>query len=149
VTVDRLTDYGAPLTRQLLANSQFITARDYLRALRVRALVQRDLEAAFETVDALITPGMLTTARPLEDMTFDIRGNRYEWEEVVARPMFLANVTGIPALSIPVGLSNEGLPLGIQIAARPFGEATCLRVGHAYQMMTDHHQAMPPLLSGV
>jgi aspartyl-tRNA(Asn)/glutamyl-tRNA(Gln) amidotransferase subunit A len=147
-TLDRLADYGAPLTRQLLANAQFITARDYLRALRARTLIQRDLEGAFEDVDALILPGMLTTARLLSDMTFDIRGRRYQWEGVVARPMFLANVTGIPALSVPVGLSSEGLPLGMQIAARPFGESTCLRVGHAYQMMTDHHRAMPPLLAG-
>jgi aspartyl-tRNA(Asn)/glutamyl-tRNA(Gln) amidotransferase subunit A len=59
--------------------------------------------------------------------------------------MFLFNVTGIPALALPIGLGSDGLPMGMQIAARPFEEGMCLRVGHAFQGMTDHHLAWPPL----
>ena len=56
-TFDRLEEYSAGLTRRLLATSQFVSAKDYLRALRARHLLQRDLEAVFERADALLTPG--------------------------------------------------------------------------------------------
>jgi aspartyl-tRNA(Asn)/glutamyl-tRNA(Gln) amidotransferase subunit A len=53
----------------------------------------------------------------------------------------------MPALSIPSGLDDRGLPMGISIAARPLDEATCFRVGHAFQLRTDHHTRVPPLVA--
>ena len=55
-----------------------------------------------------------------------------------------ANLAGIPGLSLPCGFA-DGLPAGLQLLGRPFDEATLLRAGHAYQSLTTHHLARPPL----
>ena len=55
------------------------------------------------------------------------------------------NVLGFPALSMPCGMSTQGLPIGLQIAGRPWEESTVLRVAHAYQQSTDWHRRRPPL----
>jgi aspartyl-tRNA(Asn)/glutamyl-tRNA(Gln) amidotransferase subunit A len=148
VTLHRLSEYGQGMTRQLLTNSQFVSAQDYLRALRARHLLQSDLEAVFDQVDALITPGPISAAPRLDDMALVVDGQAYSWVDVVARPTLIFNLTGVPALSVPSGFTEEGLPVGIQIAARPFDEATCFRVGHAYQSVTSHHLAVPALVKG-
>jgi Asp-tRNA(Asn)/Glu-tRNA(Gln) amidotransferase A subunit family amidase len=61
------------------------------------------------------------------------------------RLTYLYDATGQPAISVPCGLSPEGLPLGLQIAAAPWREVDCLRVAHAYQQVTDWHLREPPL----
>ena len=55
----------------------------------------------------------------------------------------LASLTGLPSLSIPAGFSKEGLPVGVQLVGRQFGEPTLLRLGHAYQQATDWHLRRP------
>jgi aspartyl-tRNA(Asn)/glutamyl-tRNA(Gln) amidotransferase subunit A len=144
VTFDRLEEYSAGLTRQLLATSQFVSAKDYLRALRSRHLLQRDFEAVFECADALLTPGTVAAA-PGEDMAFTVGGERLEWGDVVGNMTMVMNLCGVPALSFPSGFTAAGLPLGVQVAARPFDDATCLRIGAAYQRLTDHHRRAPAL----
>jgi aspartyl-tRNA(Asn)/glutamyl-tRNA(Gln) amidotransferase subunit A len=141
ITFNRLSEYGG-MTRQNLANSQFVHASDYLRALRARHLLQRDFEAVFQVADALITPGMAAPA-PTLDMVFTIEGIEKDWSDVAGNMTLVMNVTGVPALSIPSGLTSDGLPMGIQIAARPFGESMCLRIGAAFQRLTSHHLASP------
>jgi aspartyl-tRNA(Asn)/glutamyl-tRNA(Gln) amidotransferase subunit A len=54
-------------------------------------------------------------------------------------------MTGLPALAVPCGFTTTGLPLSLQIAGRPFDEATVLRVGHAYEQATDWHRRRPPV----
>jgi aspartyl-tRNA(Asn)/glutamyl-tRNA(Gln) amidotransferase subunit A len=146
-TFDRLEEYSAPLSQQLLASSPFVSAVDYARSLRALHLVQRDFETAFEQVQALVVPGMVGVAPRLEDMRFQIGDRGYEWGELVARTTMIFNLAGIPALSLPAGLHSSGLPMGIQVAARPFDEATCFQVGQVYERATGHHRLAPPLLS--
>jgi aspartyl-tRNA(Asn)/glutamyl-tRNA(Gln) amidotransferase subunit A len=55
------------------------------------------------------------------------------------------NITGFPAISIPCGFSAEGMPIGLQLAGRPFDELTVLRAAHAYQQATDWHRRRPPI----
>jgi aspartyl-tRNA(Asn)/glutamyl-tRNA(Gln) amidotransferase subunit A len=146
-TFDRLEDYSAPLSQEILVSSQFVSALDYARSLRALHLVQRDFESAFEQVQALVVPGMAGVAPRLDDMRFEIGGRGYEWGELVARMTMIFNLAGIPALSLPSGLHSSGLPMGIQVAARPFDEATCFQVGQAYEHATGHNLPAPPLLS--
>jgi aspartyl-tRNA(Asn)/glutamyl-tRNA(Gln) amidotransferase subunit A len=146
ITFDRLDEYDTRFAERLV-NSQFVTAPDYLRALRARNLVQRDFEAAFEAVDAIVAPGSPVVAPPLDTMLAELGDERVPWLDVCARGTMPYNVTGMPALSIPSGLDDRGLPVGISIAARPLDEATCLRVGHAFQLRTDHHTRVPPLVA--
>lgn len=145
-TLDRLDDYGKEF-RDFLVAAQFVSAADYLKGLRARHVVQQDFESAFEKVDVLITPGAISVAPRLTDMLSFIGDRGYPWADVISRTTFIFNVTGLPALSIPAGLNREGVPVGIQVVARPFDEATCLRVGHAFQQLTDHHLAVPELVT--
>jgi aspartyl-tRNA(Asn)/glutamyl-tRNA(Gln) amidotransferase subunit A len=55
------------------------------------------------------------------------------------------NITGFPAISVPCGFSDAGLPIGLQLAGRPFDEVTVLRAAHAYEQATDWHQRRPPI----
>lgn len=83
------------------------------------------------------------------DPFYTIDGQRQPWEDTVARTMFLFNVTGLPALCVPSGLSDTGLPIGIQIVAWPLADSVCLDVGHAYQRLASHHLAAPPLVASL
>jgi aspartyl-tRNA(Asn)/glutamyl-tRNA(Gln) amidotransferase subunit A len=146
-TLERLGEYGQPLTRQLLVNAQFIDLDDYLRALRLVPRLQRDLELAFDEVDALLVPGTPTPAPSSYADGFDVDGVNYRWEELVSRTVSLFNVTGVPALALPAGFSSDGLPLGVQVVGPPLGDAMCLCIGEAFQNVTQHHEVVPPLLS--
>ena len=55
------------------------------------------------------------------------------------------NITGFPAISVPCGFSAEGMPIGLQLAGRPFDEETVLRAAHAYEQSTEWHSRRPPL----
>jgi aspartyl-tRNA(Asn)/glutamyl-tRNA(Gln) amidotransferase subunit A len=146
ITFDRLEDYDTRFAERLVA-CQFVTGADYLHALRARHLLQRDYEAAFERADAIVSPGCPVVAPPLDTMLAEVGDERVPWLDVAARCTMPYNVTGMPALSIPAGLNDRGLPMGISIAARPLDEATCFRVGHAFQSRTRHHTLVPPLVT--
>jgi aspartyl-tRNA(Asn)/glutamyl-tRNA(Gln) amidotransferase subunit A len=63
--------------------------------------------------------------------------------EALLRPMRPFNLTGLPALSVPCGFTSRALPIGLQIAGKPFDEATVLRLAHAYEQHTDWHRRQP------
>jgi aspartyl-tRNA(Asn)/glutamyl-tRNA(Gln) amidotransferase subunit A len=146
VTWDRLSEYDTGNIDSLPA-AQFVSASDYLRAQRLRNLVQRDFEAAFDAVDVLVVPGSIGVAPRLDEMGMTIDGTFYGYIEHYLRTMFIFNVTGLPALSLPSGLNHDGLPMGVQLIARPFGEATAFRAAFALQSATAHHRAAPALLA--
>lgn len=108
----------------------------YLRAQKVRTLIRRDFERAFEQVDAIVTPTTPTPAFKAGEKSND------------PLQMYLCDIftiscslAGIPGLSVPCGFSeNPKLPLGLQILGQPFGEETILRIAHAYEQATDWHR---------
>jgi len=95
----------------------------YTKAQRVRALIARDFTAAFESVDAILTPTAPSDAFAIGENTDD--PILMYLNDVFTVPTSLA---GLPGLSVPAGLSARGLPLGLQLIGRPFDEATVLRV---------------------
>ena len=106
-----------------------ITAVDYIRAMEDRSTITRDLDDAFARVDAIVTPATPTTApRLAPDADPLFRGGDEVWLERIARNFLIANVTGTPALVVPVGTS-DGLPVAVQVLAPAYGEGTCLQVG--------------------
>lgn len=134
----RPEDFGADVRGQLQA-AEFISARQYLRALRVRLLVQQELDQLLRDVDVLLVP--TTSVLPARsDGT-----SSPETLMLYAHNTRLFSMPGLPAVSVPAGLSREGLPIGLQIVGRPFDEATIMRVGHAYEQATPWHTMMPPL----
>jgi aspartyl-tRNA(Asn)/glutamyl-tRNA(Gln) amidotransferase subunit A len=123
-------------TRQSIRQGAFFTAPDYVQAQRVRSLVKTEVVQALSNVDVLITPTMLGVAPTFES---------YDFEGSIKQPTFsgIWNLTGSPAMSVCCGFSSSGLPIGMQIVGKPFGEPTVFKVGDAYQSITDHHRALP------
>jgi aspartyl-tRNA(Asn)/glutamyl-tRNA(Gln) amidotransferase subunit A len=134
--------FGAETKRRIMLGTFALSAgyydAYYLKAQKVRTLIRRDFEKAFEACDALVTPVAPTTAfrigekitNPLDMYLSDVF--------VVA-----VNLAGIPALSVPCGISN-GLPIGMQIMGPHLSEEMLLRIGYIYQSQTDWHTQHPP-----
>jgi len=123
----------------------------YQRALQVRTLIRRDFEAIFDPqgtyrLDALLTPTTPTIAFSMGAVYGDSVMMQYADQLTVP-----ANHAGVPAISIPAGFSNEGLPIGIQLLGADFSEAKLLRIARAYEMATeeeDWRKKKPAVLEG-
>jgi aspartyl-tRNA(Asn)/glutamyl-tRNA(Gln) amidotransferase subunit A len=130
-------------TRERIERGEAVPAMDYLRALRRRPQVQARMLAAMEGVDVLVTPGLGAEAPFLSDSTVELDGVRLPMYEITPRNTMIFDYTGFPALMLPAGFGAAGLPVGIQIVARPFQDALCLAMGIAFQARTHHHLAIP------
>lgn len=118
-----------------------IPAKDYINAMRIRRKMQRSIDDFMKKFDAVVTPTLATVAYPNDQKWSDYRKG--------ARSSGLSNLggagaaTGIPALSIPNGFGEGGLPTGLQLATRAFDEARLLEIAHRYQQSTDFHRQHP------
>ncbi len=112
------------------------SAQYYKRALRVRTLIRRDFEQAFDPhgkyrLDALLTPTTPTTAFPMAAVYGDSVLMQYADQLTVP-----ANHAGVPGISLPGGLAPDGLPIGIQFLGADFSEGRLLQISRAYEMAT-------------
>lgn len=130
-----------------MAQGCALSAHDYLKALRVRHLLQRDFAEALEQVDVVITIGCPGTAPRLDDLTVSINGTAMPMHQVHSRATMPSNMTGLPALMLPSGRSSTAMPTAMQIIGRPFADAHVLRIGAAFQSLTDHHLHAPAVPS--
>jgi aspartyl-tRNA(Asn)/glutamyl-tRNA(Gln) amidotransferase subunit A len=137
--VARPRDFGADFRSRVLPSVLF-SASDYVQATREHRRMMVEMEPLFAKFDAFVTAGMGEAQR-----LADYRSVSF-WQ----KPSLLTawNVTGQPVLALPNGFGRNGLPLGMQILGRPFGEPTILRVGHAYEQTTEWHAKRPPLVPG-
>jgi Asp-tRNA(Asn)/Glu-tRNA(Gln) amidotransferase A subunit family amidase len=131
--------YGEGLRDKLLAGGLFSGA-EYVQAQRLRARLHAEMLEALRRVDVLASPTMLIPA-PTFALVQD-PDVLYPFPKSNTSPF---NLAGLPALALPCGFSATGLPLSLQLAGRPFDEATVLRVGHAYEQATDWHRRRPPV----
>jgi len=138
----RSEGFGAEVKRRILLGTYVLSAgyydAYYGKAQRVRTLIRRDFDRAFESCDLLLTPTSPETAFRLGAKSDDPLAMYLSDVFTVS-----ANLAGLPALSLPCGQS-EGLPVGLQLIGRPLDEATILRVGDAFERRTEHHLAAPP-----
>jgi aspartyl-tRNA(Asn)/glutamyl-tRNA(Gln) amidotransferase subunit A len=132
-------------TRVMLELGELVTATAYVRSQRVRTLVQRGLRRAFDDhgLDAVVAPTLPLTTMPVEALSVNLTGSDETALSTFIHHCFVANVAGIPSLSVPVGFSAAQLPIAMQLFGRPFGEAALFRIGHAYQGVTDWHERHP------
>jgi aspartyl-tRNA(Asn)/glutamyl-tRNA(Gln) amidotransferase subunit A len=100
----------------------------YLKAQKVRTLIKRDFDRAFERFDALVTPTAPTPAFAIGEKSSDPL--QMKQSDILTIPI---NMAGIPAMSLPCGYSNVGLPIGLQIIGPAFSETTLISIGHAYE----------------
>jgi len=134
-------DYGAHFLGRTLAAALF-TSADYLAAQRERRRIIDEMQPLYRRFDAFITAGSGPAAHLDSHRSI---GAAQKWSTPSMGTMF--SVTGAPALALPCGFGASGLPLGLQIAGRPFEDATVLRIGHAYEQATrwfERHPALAP-----
>lgn len=127
----------------LLDQGRLITAADYINAQRLRRIAMGEFRGVWKQADCLITPTTPIVAPKigqelvcLEDDSEDVRLASTR----LVRPF---NVLGLPAISIPCGFHSNGLPIGMQIAARPFSEELLLSLAEALEENTDYHSRTP------
>ena len=137
----RLSQLTAPEDRTGGYPALAVSAPDYLRALRVRRLMQRALDDFLKKFDALAVPTRTTVATPI-DKPF-----RDGWPGVTggANVIGPTNVVGVPGVSVPNGFGVQGLPTGLSFTARAFDEARLVSLARLYQSRTDWHARRPPL----
>ena len=120
-----------------------LPASVYIKAQRLRTLLCREVAQLWRQVDVLVTPATMMAAPHPGEMHIRLGNRQMSTREALLRPMRPFNLTGLPAMSVPCGFTSTGLPIGLQIAAKPFDEATVLRVAHAYEQHTDWHRRWP------
>jgi len=122
-----------PDVRALVEMGRLVSAVDYLKAEQVRAVMAEDFRRLFDSVDVVVTPTEPLTAWERGTVSVAVNGQP---ESVLAaswRLTYPFNLTGLPAISVPCGFDRRGLPIGLQIAGRPFDEPTVLRAAAAVE----------------
>jgi len=144
----RPTELGADV-RRMLEDGMKYTAVEYIKAQKNRGVVLNDLKGILKHNDAVIAPSTITTAPKLGITSMEISGKVLDVYSSSVRLAIPFNITGLPAVTIPIALSNEGLPIGAQIAAGPFGEATALAIAHRFEESENTVAKFMPDLSKV
>jgi aspartyl-tRNA(Asn)/glutamyl-tRNA(Gln) amidotransferase subunit A len=129
-------------TRNMLSWGALMQGQDYVQAQRVRRVGQHALQAVLADVDVIATP-TASIGAPLE-ANFAASDNAFT-ELMQMVHTFYWDAMGNPVLVVPMGFTETGLPLSLQLAGRPFDEATLLRTGRAYQSVTNWHACLPAL----
>jgi aspartyl-tRNA(Asn)/glutamyl-tRNA(Gln) amidotransferase subunit A len=139
----RAAGFGAEVKRRIMLGTYALSAgyydAYYGRAQKVRTLVRRDFEAAFARVDLLVAPTTPSVAFK--------HGDKADPLAMYLNDVFTVggDLAGLPAISVRCGFSASGLPIGLQLMARPFDEARLLRAAHAYEQSTDWLSRRPNL----
>jgi aspartyl-tRNA(Asn)/glutamyl-tRNA(Gln) amidotransferase subunit A len=144
---DRAAEYGAE-TLALLRQGAFLTATQYLRAQRVRALIASESGTLMERVTALALPTIPIVAPAIGQSTVTLGDRPTDARGVITRFVRIINFVGLPAISVPCGFGTDGLPVGLQIVGRPNDEPTVLAIAHAYEQATPWHTRRPPEPTG-
>ena len=140
----RAGGFGPEVKRRIMLGTYVLSAgyydAYYLKAQQVRTLLRQDYDRAFARVDLVATPTTPTPAFPLGEKTSDPL-------QMYLNDIFTvsANLTGLPAISVPGGFSARKLPIGLQLTGRMFDEVTVLRTADAYQRDTSFHTEIPAL----
>ena len=136
---ERPEDYSPALRYRLLA-AQYILATDYIRSMRVRRLIMEEIATAAREVDVMVMPTVAVPAFPIGAESIQLDGHEGTLKGTAMSMILLRNTqpmnwAGIPAISIPAGLTSEGLPVGMQLAGAPFHEAKLLSVARVIEKL--------------
>jgi aspartyl-tRNA(Asn)/glutamyl-tRNA(Gln) amidotransferase subunit A len=138
---DQLQDYGHDV-RILLLTGSLLPAQAYYKAQKLRTMLRQQVLDSLEKYDVLVLPTSGRGAQPLE------QDPPITSKETASRLAFLFtrifNLASCPAMSVPCGFDDRGMPVGLQIGARPGAEETIFKVAHAYERATAWHTMRPP-----
>lgn len=138
----RSKGFGDEVKRRILLGTYVLSAGQYdayyLRAMKIRTLIKQDFDSAFEKYDLLLAP---TTPSP----AFKI-GEELDPSQLYLNDLYTlaVNLSGIPGISIPCGFV-DGMPVGLQLIGKPFGEGTLLRAAYTFEQNTEFHRQRPAL----
>ncbi len=140
----RAAGFGDEAKRRIMLGTYVLSSgyydAYYLRAQKVRTLIKQDFDRAFEGCDVILSPTSPTTAFRIGEKMNDPLAMYLS--DIFTIP---ANMAGIPAISVPCGFDKAGLPVGLQLMARPFAEGMLLRAAHGYEQAAGWHQERPSL----
>jgi aspartyl-tRNA(Asn)/glutamyl-tRNA(Gln) amidotransferase subunit A len=143
-TKTRAKGFGAEVKRRIMLGTYALSAgyydAYYLKAQKVRTLIKEDFDHAFEKVDILVCPTSPTTAFKAGEKTDDPLSMYLS--DLMTIPV---NLAGLPAVSIPCGFDDKGLPIGLQLISKVLREDLLLQVAYAYEQSTNWHQSLPQL----
>lgn len=135
----------APSVRLRIEAGLFFSASDYVKAQQARTLFNRQSLDLMRQVDVLAGPTLPVTACKLGAAEIQVGNTRQGVIPTLTQFSRPFNINGFPAITIPCGFSSLGLPIGLQLAGRPFDEETVLRAAHAYEQATPWHERHPTL----
>jgi len=135
--------FGDEVKRRIMLGTYALSAgyydAYYLKAQKVRTLIRQEFDRAFSKFDALVTPTSPTVPFKIGEKMDDPL--QMYLSDVCTLPI---NIAGLPAISIPAGFA-DGLPIGMQIIGKPFGEETLFKIAYAYQQATEWHKRRPSI----
>jgi aspartyl-tRNA(Asn)/glutamyl-tRNA(Gln) amidotransferase subunit A len=140
-------DRYSPVVREALEAGEKVSATDHIHGQRIRRALTSHMRALLADLDALAMPTLPIVAPRVDALERRIRMGDQDNTPGYAllRNTFPFDLTGQPALALPCGFTSAGLPVSLQLAAGHFNEPALLRLGHAYQRVTDWHERVPPL----
>lgn len=135
--------FGENVKRRILLGTTMLSAgytdTHFIKAQQVRTLIKNDFEAAFKHYDVIVGPTTPTEAFKIGEQPSN---EVMHMSDVLTVPV---NLAGLPAISVPCGYTDAGLPLGLQIIGKHFDESTVYQVAYAYEQATNHHKKRPDL----
>lgn len=133
-------DWGRYTRVGMSSAGLFLSASDFIQALRVRTYAKKQLDAIMQKYDVILTPTMKGPAGRI-----DAQGYRNNVDMPILTSVW--SFIGYPAIALPMGFASNGLPLSLQISAKPFDETNVLKAADAYQQVTDFHLQVPPIVT--
>ena len=144
-------DYGPTVLYRTLAG-QFVLGRDYAKALKVQRIIKEDYARVLQDVDFLVTPSAPVAAWRIDQETIIIGGEEHPVRGpgagMTSRCTSPSNATGLPAMSVPCGFTKGGLPIGLQLIARPFEEKLLFQAAHGYEAVSPGLHRKPAIVDG-
>lgn len=135
------TRFGLDI-RLHLGLAQAFTGRDYVKAQRVRAMAIAQIRQVFEKVDIIVTPTTAISAPPINEKALPAGEANVNVLDELMRYVTIGNMTGCPALTLPVGYTDEGLPIGLQLIGRPWEEHLLLRVARSLEARIERQKPL-------
>jgi len=120
-----------------------ISAADYLEVLKLRRHYTQESHRVMKDVDLLVGPTMPMAPFPQGSAEVDLEGQTFGAEKAIPTFTRPYDLNGFPAVSVPCGFSKSGLPIGLQIAAKPYQDHIALRAAYAYEQATEWHKRRP------
>ncbi len=140
----RAQGFGDEVKRRIMLGTYALSSgyydAYYLKAQKVRTLIKKDFDEAFEKVDAIVAPTTPEVAFKIGEKTQD--PIKMYLSDVLTIP---CNIAGLPGISVPCGFSSDGLPIGIQVLGKPFNEETVIHVAYAYEQTSNWRDKRPEI----